>query len=144
MAIDYTNTDNYMSTSRQHWELKAEIDCGEFAVRTQKAIDAYASCLKYSGCSLMRDNADERIIDNILAKQGELIDSQNEVGGWDRYPMKRRPDRWDVDRDGMSDDWERANGLNPADPDDAISDSDNDGYTNIEGYINSLCPDPLL
>ena len=144
MAIDYTNTGNYMSTSRQHWELKAEIDCGKFAVRTQKAIDAYASCLKYSGCSLIRDNVDERIIDNILAKQGELIDSQNDVGGWDRYPMKRRPDRWDVDRDGMSDDWERANGLNPEDPDDAISDSDNDGYTNIESYINSLCPGPLL
>ena len=143
-AIDYTNTGNYMSTSREHWELQNEIDCGEFSIRTQKAIDAYASCLKYSGCSLIRDNVDKRIIDNIRAKEGKLIDSQSEVGGWDPYLVEKRPNRWDTDRDGMPDNWEKANGLDPSDPSDATSDSDNDGYTNIEGYINSLCSAPLL
>ena len=82
-AVNYTNTGNYMSTSRQRWEVKAEIDCGEFAVPTQNADDAYTSCLKYSGCSLARDTVDERTIANIVGHKGEIIDSQNDVGGWD-------------------------------------------------------------
>ena len=88
-AIDYTNTGSYMSTSRERWELTQEIDCGEFAVPTQNAHAAYASCLKYAGCSLVRDTVDERSISHIVARTGKLIDSQKEVGGWDPYPMRR-------------------------------------------------------
>jgi hypothetical protein len=113
--VNYANTGNYMPTSRGRWELKEELDCGEFAVPTQSAKDAYATCLKYSGCSLTRDAVDERMISNIVAQKGQLIDSQSDVGGWDRYPMERRPNHWDRDRDG-------------------------DGYTNLEEYLNSLCP----
>ena len=142
-AVNYTNTGHYMSTSRQRWELKAEIDCGEFAVATQRAKDAYKSCLKYSGCSLVRDTVDERTIANIVEQKGELIDSQNDVGGWDRYPIERRPEGWDRDRDGMPDAWEKANGLNPKAPADRNGDRDGDGYTNLEEYLNSLCSDPL-
>ncbi|MDP6996544.1 MAG: pectate lyase [Candidatus Poribacteria bacterium] len=143
-AIDYTNTGNYMPTSRDRWELKSEIDCGVFTVSTQSAEDAYASCLKYSGCSLVRDTVDQRSIANIVAQKGTLIDSQNQVGGWDPYPMERRSSDWDRDRDGMPDTWESANGLNPEDPNDGNSDRDGDGYTNLEEYVNSLCPDPLV
>ena len=139
-AVEYTNTGKYMSTSRDHWELKSEIDCGEFSVPTQTANDTYTSCLKYSGCSLIRDTVDERIIANIVAKKGTLIDSQNQIGGWDSYPMERRFSDWDLDRDGVPDSWERAKGLNPEDPNDGIGDRDDDGYTNLEEYINSLVP----
>lgn len=143
-AIDYTNTGNYMSTSRERWELQKEIDCGEFAIPKQNAQDAYASCLTYSGCSLVRDTVDERSIRNITTRTGRLIDSQQEVGGWDAYPMERRPAHWDRDRDGMADAWERANGQNPQNPADRNGDRDGDGYTNLEEYINGLCPDPLV
>ena len=44
----------------------------------------------------------------------------------------------------MPDTWEQNKGLNPKDPADRNSDPDGDGYTNLEAYINSLCPDPLV
>jgi len=40
----------------------------------------------------------------------------------------------------MPNKWEKANKLNPRDPEDRNSDKDGDGYTNLEKYINSLCP----
>ena len=44
----------------------------------------------------------------------------------------------DTDGDGMPDEWEIANGLNPDDPSDANKDCTGDGYTNIEKYINGI------
>jgi len=38
----------------------------------------------------------------------------------------------------MPDSWEAARGLNPNYSGDANSDRNNDGYTNIEEYINSF------
>ena len=40
----------------------------------------------------------------------------------------------DTDNDGMGDEWEVANGLNPSDPSDANIDSDGDGATNVEEF----------
>ena len=34
----------------------------------------------------------------------------------------------------------KANNLAPKDPNDRNDDADNDGYTNLEEYLNSLCP----
>lgn len=44
----------------------------------------------------------------------------------------------DSDNDGMPDEWEDARGLNPTDAKDATGDYLNQGYTNIEYYINDL------
>ncbi|MBA7584771.1 hypothetical protein ES708_26731 [subsurface metagenome] len=41
----------------------------------------------------------------------------------------------------MPNSWERKNNLNPTDATDSSKDRDNDGYTNIEEYINSLVND---
>ena len=84
---------------------------------------------------------DSRIIANLIAAKGKLIDSQDQVGGWDNYPVVHRPDNWDTDRDGIPDTWENRHGLDPQDPADRNEDMDNDGYTNLEEYINSLVPD---
>lgn len=46
----------------------------------------------------------------------------------------------DSDGDGMPDQWERRFGLNPRDPKDATLDTDGDGYTNIEKFLNATDP----
>ena len=38
-----------------------------------------------------RDTVDERIIREFLARQGRIIDSQDEVGGYPQVEMVRRP-----------------------------------------------------
>lgn len=40
----------------------------------------------------------------------------------------------DSDKDGMPDEWELANGLNPNDPSDRTKDADSDGLNNFEEY----------
>ena len=69
-------------------------------------------------------------------KQGIITDIR-QVGGLPEY--KGTP-VIDSDNDGMPDAWEKANGLNPNDPSDAIKDCNGDGYTNIEKYINGIDP----
>ena len=46
----------------------------------------------------------------------------------------------DSDGDGMPDEWEKANGLNPEDAADGKQ-TNADGYTNLEFYMNSLVAD---
>lgn len=67
-------------------------------------------------------------------KQGIITDIR-QVGGLPEY--KGTP-YVDTDGDGMPDEWELKNGLNPNDPSDAIKDCTGDGYTNIEKYINGI------
>ena len=86
----------------------------------------------------MRDAVDERLIKCIINKTGKVIDSQNDVGGWDLYPSVGRPAGFDSDQDGMPDAWERKSGLDPDDPADGNHDRNNDGFTNLEEYMNSL------
>ncbi|MFC6099347.1 polysaccharide lyase [Olivibacter domesticus] len=66
-------------------------------------------------------------------KQGIITDI-SQVGGYPEY--KGTPYK-DADKDGLPDEWEKKNGLNPNDPSDASKYAAN-GYTNIENYLNSL------
>jgi len=67
-------------------------------------------------------------------KKGIITDIR-QVGGLPEYNGKSI---LDSDNDGMPDAWEKANGLNPNDPTDAVKDCNGDGYTNIEKYINGI------
>ena len=67
-------------------------------------------------------------------KQGIITDIR-QMGG---YPEYKGTPYVDTDGDGMPDEWEIANGLNPNDPSDANKDCTGDGYTNIEKYINGI------
>ena len=65
-----------------------------------------------------------------------IIDSQEDVGGWPI--LESTPAPIDSDHDGIPDEWEIANGLNPNDPEDGKKFAAN-RYTNLENYLNSLC-----
>ncbi len=121
----------------------------ESHVRTQTAEQAYADVLANVGCNFPAlDPHDQRILAETRAGtttyKGSrtglpgLPDTQDDVGGWDEYPVVQRPADWDTDRDGMPDSWEKAHGLNPTDPSDGPADRNADGYTNLEDYLNSL------
>ena len=129
----------YKNTTRKFYEVKKRFDAGKYKLTNiETAEEAYASCLKKSGCSLVRDKVDDRIIKNIIKGTGKVIDSQKDVGGFDLYPSVVRPIGFDTDQDGVPDKWEKKVGLNPQDPSDGNKDRNNDGFTNLEEYINSL------
>ncbi len=65
-----------------------------------------------------------------------IVTEPQQMGG---LPVYRDYEPYiDSDGDGMPDDWEIANGLNPNDASDANGDCTGDGYTNIEKYINGI------
>jgi len=106
-------------------------------VKTTGAQVAYQAVLETVGASLpRRDSVDARIIDEVRQRKGSIIDSQQQVGGWPELKSAAPPK--DSDNDGMPDDWERRHGLNPHDPSDGSGDRDQDGYSNLEEFLNSL------
>ncbi|PWG78170.1 polysaccharide lyase, partial [Pararcticibacter amylolyticus] len=66
--------------------------------------------------------------------KGGIITDISQVGGYPQY--KGKPYK-DSDNDGIPDEWETKNGLNPKDGSDSAKYASN-GYTNIENYLNSL------
>lgn len=121
-------------------------------VTTHSAAEAYEKVLAYVGASLYRDEIDVRYMEE--AKTGTatykgsitnspgIIDKVSDVNGYteDNFGTGTRPADFDTDKDGIADEWEKSNGLNPNDASDAITYSlDEKGYyTNIEVYANSL------
>ncbi len=110
------------------------------------AIDAYNDVLKFVGASFRRDTLDARIINDVKNRTGNFIDVQGgfphgtdyelTINAWPA--LKSIPAPKDTDRDGMPDEWELKNGLNPSDGSDASKRSLHSSYTNIEVYINQL------
>jgi pectate lyase len=97
---------------------------------------ASARVLAGAGASRVRDSVDERVIASVGAGTGRLIDSQSEVGGW---PALEPGTPWrDGDGDGMPDDWERRNGLDPSNAADGNADRDRDGFTELEEWLSAL------
>ena len=121
-------------------------------VTTHSAAEAFSKVLAYGGASLYRDEIDARYMEE--AKTGTatykgsitnspgIIDKVSDVKGYteENFGTGSRPADFDTDKDGIPDEWEKANGLNPNDASDALTYSlDKKGYyTNIEVYANSL------
>ena len=116
----------------------------------QPAKKAYKDVLEFAGASYRRDAVDQRIVEE--TKKGKytyegshgstngMIDQPKDVGGWPEYKTTTAPA--DTDGDGMPDEWEKKNGLNPNDASDGITTTlSEDGYTNLEVYLNSLVSD---
>jgi pectate lyase len=108
------------------------------AATSKDAESSYSAVLAAAGASLVRDSVDARIVADVQAGTGRIIDDVSEVGGWPVHRSGKAP--VDSDGDGMPDDWEARLGLDPGDKSDGSSDPDGDGYTNLEDYLNSLVP----
>ena len=139
--------------------LKLHEPFASMPINPQTAEEAYHSVLESVGASLpKRDSVDARIVDETrngyatyegdtyknskrmpdTSKKSGIIDSQTDVGGWPE--LKSLPAPLDSDGDGMPDAWETRYGLDPRDTSNASTDKDNDGYTNIEEYLNGTDP----
>lgn len=88
-----------------------------------------------------RDAADARIVAEVAARQGDIIDNPSEVGGWPVLATGTAPT--DTDRDGMPNAWETSFGLNPNDAADRNLDRDGDGFTNLEEYLSEAARDQV-
>jgi len=101
------------------------------------AQNALAYVINNVGSSLNRDEVDKLLISQIKSygTLGSIIDREsdnginNNVGTVDSGTSPT-----DSDQDGMPDSWESNNGLNSSSADDD-GDTDGDGYTNIEEYL---------
>lgn len=141
-------------------------------VTTHRAEDAYDKILQYCGASYVRDAVDARYMEEVrtgtavytgtATKTGDgktisnwypgIIDLINDpsktadtrLPSFPDLKQESRPAGFDTDQDGMPDEWETANGLNPNDASDANTysiDESKKYYTNIEVYLNSLVED---
>ncbi len=101
------------------------------------AQDALAYVIENVGSSLERDAVDKLLISQVesYGTLGSIIDTEedndidNNVGSVDSGTAPT-----DTDQDGMPDEWEEDNGMDPSSADDD-DDDDGDGYTNIEEYL---------
>lgn len=108
-------------------------------VRTDPTAEAYKRVLAEAGATLpRRDPADARVVEQVRAGAGRIIDSQRDVGGWTDY--RPLPAPADQDADGMPDAWEVQHQLNPGEPADFDDDPDGDGYANLEEFLNGTAP----
>ena len=133
-------------------KIKMEQPAPTGIVTTHSAADAFEKVLAYVGASLYRDEIDARYMEE--AKTGTatykgsitnspgIIDKVADVKGYTEanFGTGSHPAGFDSDGDGIPDEWEIANGLNPKNTSDALTYSlDAKGYyTNIEVYANSL------
>lgn len=120
-------------------------DIASYSV-TETAEEAYETVLAYAGASLVRDETDKRIVNEVRnctytytgsnGSTNGIIDSQADVGGWNEYVTAELPK--DSDLDGIPDDWEDAFGLDKFSYSDAKARTLQPPYSNLEVYLNSL------
>ena len=127
-------------------------------VTTHSAAQAYEKVLAYAGASLHSDEVDQRYFTEArngtatytgsVTRTKGRIDLVSDVKGYteNNFPEGSRETGFDTDQDGIPDEWESANGLNPNDANDGKTYTlDPAGfYTNLEVYANSLVQEIML
>ncbi|MCF2221454.1 pectate lyase [Chryseobacterium sp. PS-8] len=114
-------------------------------IKTHSAKEAYEKIVQIAGAALIRDAVDLHILKDVkngsFTYEGSkgstngIIDSQKDVGGFpDLKPGTALPDS---DHDGMPNEWEIKNKLNPEVANANGKDLDKN-YDNIEVYFNDL------
>ena len=149
--------DDENSTIRDTIKLTEPVITGDITTHTAQV--AYDKVLANVGASLYRDAVDSRHMEEAkngtttytgsATKTGEgkpvthypgIIDFVKDQGVY-ALESTTRPEGFDTDGDGIPDEWEIANGLNPNDKSDGNAktiDTEKGWYTNIEVYANSL------
>lgn len=131
-------------------ETAFDISSNGSRVKKQSASESYSSVLAYSGASLVRDDVDRRIVDEVrsgTASHGTkgIIDSQTQVGGWPEYNFTEAQQSalYDYDGDGIPDAIEDAWGLDKKSGADGKAKTldKNKRYTNLEMYLHYLVKD---
>ena len=123
---------------------------------THTASKAYEKVLDYVGACKSRDSFDEMMVSDTRNGKAShtgkglssgFINSQDDNkptgagSDWSAWPTLNSTEApKDTDGDGMPDDWETANGLNPNDATDGNL-TNEEGYTNLELYMNALVDD---
>ncbi|PWB26241.1 T9SS C-terminal target domain-containing protein [Flavobacterium sp. HTF] len=122
-------------------------------VETQSAKAAYKNVLSDVGANQpFFDKHDNRIVDETLkgtftykgskSGLGGMIDNEQDAGGWPDFASENRPTDWDTDHDGLPNWWEKAFGLSEnskaGDFSDANQDTDKDGFTQLDNYLDWL------
>jgi pectate lyase len=117
-------------------------------ITTTTAIQAYDQVLGSAGATKglncdgtffsRRDAIDRRIINDVKNGTGKIIDDPAEVGGW--LTIAPASPCADSDHDGMPDNWEKKYGFDPNDPSNSTRDTNGNGYTNIEEFLNGTNP----
>ncbi len=109
----------------------------EVNVKIDAPADAYQIVLREAGASLHRDAVDTRIIGYLktLGKEGRIYKTEADAGG--QGEIQGGKPLLDTDGDGIPDEWELKNNLNPKFAGDAGK-VGADGYTNLERYLNQL------
>ncbi len=122
-------------------------------VTTHAAEAVFDLVTLYAGASLYRDEVDSRYREEAVngtatytgsvTNQPGIIDVVADVNGYteENFGTGARPSDFDTDGDGMADEWELANGLDPSDAGDGALftiDSERGWYSNLEVYLNSL------
>ena len=121
--------------------------------KIETAQEAYKSVLSDVGANQpVQDQTDLRIIGETQNRsytyvgsksgiKGE-IDSEADAGGFEEYPETAWADNYDSDMDGLPDWWEEMRSLNANSPaqdfSDSNADSDGDGYTELDHYLDFL------
>jgi pectate lyase len=140
--------EGYPAVTANNWEgidgssyIRLNTPWPAMAINQQTPEAAYRAILAHAGCSKPnRDSVDGRIIEEVrkgtatCGKDG-IITTPSDVGGWPNLKGASAPA--DSDHDGMPDEWETKQGLNP----NAAADRNNvaaDGYTMLEKYLNSI------
>ena len=153
--IDANNCDGtFTQETKDSIKLTEPIDY--ILTTTHSAADAYARVLDFAGASLHRDSFDELMVSDArnskatytgsgLSKgfvnsqdDNKPADADETWSAWPTLASSEAPK--DTDGDGMPDEWELANALDPTNPNDGKT-IGADGYSNLENYLNSLVAD---
>jgi len=160
----YGEDQTYKKNSKDEDCIRIKLDdpaeTGE--VTTHSAQNAFEQVLSYAGASLYRDAVDARYMKEAAdgtatytgsaVKTGDgktithrpgIIDFVKDQGDY-ILEETARPEGFDTDGDGIPDEWESANGLNPNDATDGSTytlDTEKGWYTNLEVYMNSIVED---
>jgi len=162
------DTNNYYGDAVEHVantngkmcvKIKMDSEAPTGEVTTHTAANAFAKILLYAGASLDRDNVDARYMTEAekgtatytgsVTKTAGLIDVVSDCEGYteENFGTGTREEGFDTDGDGIPDAWEKANGLDPNNADDAALytiDSEKQYYSNLEVYLNSLVQDIMI